>query len=67
MKQYYKLLEQLGDVECALLDALDDLTPSDRCADNVAIPLCNRLEERGEAIREAVNLMRDEIESLLGE
>lgn len=65
MKQYYKILEQIGAVEQAILAALDEQSPADSVPDSIAIPLLNRLEERGEAVTEAVNLIREEIENLL--
>jgi hypothetical protein len=65
MNRYQKLLEQISDVERALLDALDDLCPAESVPDGTAIPYLNRLEARGEAITEAVDLIRNEIEELL--
>ena len=65
MKHYYKILEQIGAVEQAILAALDEQSPADSVPDSIAIPLLNRLEERGEAVTEAVNLIREEIENLL--
>ena len=58
-------LRQLQDLEDTLRAELDALAPADSVPDSIAIPLLNRLEERGEAITEAVNLLRDEIGTLL--
>lgn len=65
MNRYQKILEQICDVERALLDAIDEKCPGDHVSDRVALPLLNRLEARGEAISEAVDLIRNEIEELL--
>jgi hypothetical protein len=64
---YRQTLERICDVERALLDALDNLTPADNVPDSAAIPFLNSLEARGEAITEAVDVLRDEIESLLSD
>jgi hypothetical protein len=64
---YRQALERICDVERALLDALDNLTPADSVPDSAAIPFLNSLEARGEAITEAVDLIRNEIESLLSD
>jgi hypothetical protein len=65
--RYIKSLEEIRAIEGALLDALDGLCPSDDVPNSVALPFLNRLEARGEAITEAVDLIREEIESLLSE
>ena len=65
MKSYYKTLERISDIERDLLDEIDALAPADNVPDSIAIPLLNRLEARGEAITEAFDLIREEIENLL--
>lgn len=65
MNRYHKILEQISDIERALLEAIDEQCPEARIPDSIALPILNRLEARGEAISEAVDLIRNEIEELL--